>query len=254
MDLAAAQASKHDLICRKLGLADHAGGRAARRRVRLGLDGDPRRHPLRGRRRRHHDQRGPGGAGPPAGRRGRASATASRSACRTTASSAASSSTRSPRSACPSTSARAARRVLRHPARRPAPARPAAQPRHQLGRRVAARPVVVHRSLRVPRRRADRRRRRACWRWSGPASRCATSSRCASTTPGRCGRGSPTSRRTGTTPSPLVGEARARVWRLYMAGSAVGFEDGGISVHQVLGVVPTEPAPAGCRRPAAGWG
>jgi cyclopropane-fatty-acyl-phospholipid synthase len=36
----------------------------------------------------------------------------------------------------------------------------------------------------------------------------------------------------------LVGEARAKIWRLYMAGSAVGFEDGGISVHQVLGVVP----------------
>ena len=30
----------------------------------------------------------------------------------------------------------------------------------------------------------------------------------------------------------------ARVWRLYMAGSAIGFTDGGISVHQVLGVVP----------------
>lgn len=40
----------------------------------------------------------------------------------------------------------------------------------------------------------------------------------------------------------LVGAARARVWRLYMAGSAVGFEDGGINVHQVLGVVP---GPAG---------
>jgi len=36
----------------------------------------------------------------------------------------------------------------------------------------------------------------------------------------------------------LAGEARAKVWRLYMAGSAVGFEDGGISLHQVLGVVP----------------
>jgi cyclopropane-fatty-acyl-phospholipid synthase len=36
----------------------------------------------------------------------------------------------------------------------------------------------------------------------------------------------------------LVGEARARVWQLYMAGSAVGFEDGGISLHQVLGVAP----------------
>jgi cyclopropane-fatty-acyl-phospholipid synthase len=28
------------------------------------------------------------------------------------------------------------------------------------------------------------------------------------------------------------------VWRLYMAGSAVGFDDGGIGIHQVLGVVP----------------
>jgi cyclopropane-fatty-acyl-phospholipid synthase len=35
----------------------------------------------------------------------------------------------------------------------------------------------------------------------------------------------------------LVGEARAKIWRLYMAGSAVGFEDGGIAIHQVLGVV-----------------
>jgi cyclopropane-fatty-acyl-phospholipid synthase len=35
-----------------------------------------------------------------------------------------------------------------------------------------------------------------------------------------------------------VGVRRARVWLLYMAASANGFEDGGISVHQVLGVVP----------------
>ena len=34
----------------------------------------------------------------------------------------------------------------------------------------------------------------------------------------------------------LVGEGRARVWRLYMGASAVGFEDGGIAIHQVLGV------------------
>ncbi len=33
-----------------------------------------------------------------------------------------------------------------------------------------------------------------------------------------------------------AGVGRARVWRLYMAGSAVGFEDGGLSLHQVLGV------------------
>jgi cyclopropane-fatty-acyl-phospholipid synthase len=36
----------------------------------------------------------------------------------------------------------------------------------------------------------------------------------------------------------LVGPARTRIWRLYMAGSVIGFEDGGIAVHQVLGVVP----------------
>jgi cyclopropane-fatty-acyl-phospholipid synthase len=35
-----------------------------------------------------------------------------------------------------------------------------------------------------------------------------------------------------------VGERRARVWRLYMAGSVVGFVDGGLGIHQVLGVVP----------------
>jgi cyclopropane-fatty-acyl-phospholipid synthase len=33
-------------------------------------------------------------------------------------------------------------------------------------------------------------------------------------------------------------EGRARVWRLYMAGSALGFEDGRIQVHQVLAVKP----------------
>lgn len=38
----------------------------------------------------------------------------------------------------------------------------------------------------------------------------------------------------------LVGLARARVWLLYMAASANGFEDGGLSIHQVLGVKPCE--------------
>jgi cyclopropane-fatty-acyl-phospholipid synthase len=33
-----------------------------------------------------------------------------------------------------------------------------------------------------------------------------------------------------------VGEGRARVWRLYMAASAVGFEDGALQLHQVLAV------------------
>lgn len=33
-----------------------------------------------------------------------------------------------------------------------------------------------------------------------------------------------------------VGAARARVWRLYMAASALGFETGHIQIHQVLAV------------------
>jgi cyclopropane-fatty-acyl-phospholipid synthase len=36
----------------------------------------------------------------------------------------------------------------------------------------------------------------------------------------------------------LTSEGRARVWRLYMSGSAAGFEAGRISIHQVLGVRP----------------
>lgn len=36
----------------------------------------------------------------------------------------------------------------------------------------------------------------------------------------------------------LAGPARARTWRLYMAGSALAFEAGRISVHQVLAVRP----------------
>src|SRR5262245_13285350 len=51
----------------------------------------------------------------------------------------------------------------------------------------------------------------------------------------------------------LVGERRARVWRLYMAGSAVGFTDGGINVHQVLGVVPTPDGASGMPRSRDGW-
>jgi cyclopropane-fatty-acyl-phospholipid synthase len=38
----------------------------------------------------------------------------------------------------------------------------------------------------------------------------------------------------------LVGEARARVWRLYMAGSAMNFEANRTQIHQVLGVKPDE--------------
>lgn len=42
-----------------------------------------------------------------------------------------------------------------------------------------------------------------------------------------------------------VGIGWARVWRLYMAASAVGFEDGGLAIHQVLGVLPATDATSG---------
>lgn len=51
----------------------------------------------------------------------------------------------------------------------------------------------------------------------------------------------------------LVGEGRARVWRLYMAASAVGFGDGGVSVHQVLGVVPARDGTSGMPPTREGW-
>jgi cyclopropane-fatty-acyl-phospholipid synthase len=51
----------------------------------------------------------------------------------------------------------------------------------------------------------------------------------------------------------LVGEGRARVWRLYMGASAIGFEDGGVNIHQVLGVVPDESGASGMPRTREGW-
>ncbi len=51
----------------------------------------------------------------------------------------------------------------------------------------------------------------------------------------------------------LAGEARARIWRLYMAGSAVGFEDGGVNLHQVLGVVPDENGTSAMPPTRHGW-
>ncbi|HVV37171.1 MAG TPA: cyclopropane-fatty-acyl-phospholipid synthase family protein [Acidimicrobiales bacterium] len=51
----------------------------------------------------------------------------------------------------------------------------------------------------------------------------------------------------------LVGETRARVWRLYMAASAVGFEDGGLGLHQVLGVVPDADGNSGMPRTRDVW-
>jgi cyclopropane-fatty-acyl-phospholipid synthase len=51
----------------------------------------------------------------------------------------------------------------------------------------------------------------------------------------------------------LAGVGRARVWRLYMAGSAVGFEDGGLSLHQCLGVKQGPDGLSGMPRSRHGW-
>jgi cyclopropane-fatty-acyl-phospholipid synthase len=51
-----------------------------------------------------------------------------------------------------------------------------------------------------------------------------------------------------------VGVRRARVWQLYMAASANGFEDGGISIHQVLGVVPGPDGGSGMPFTRSAWG
>ncbi len=52
----------------------------------------------------------------------------------------------------------------------------------------------------------------------------------------------------------LVGKARANIWRLYMAASANGFDDGGLAIHQVLGVVPDGAGHSGMPPSRTGWG
>ena len=49
-----------------------------------------------------------------------------------------------------------------------------------------------------------------------------------------------------------VGPARARIWRLYMAGSALGFEAGRLQVHQVL-AVRAERGQSGLPLPPGAW-
>jgi cyclopropane-fatty-acyl-phospholipid synthase len=52
----------------------------------------------------------------------------------------------------------------------------------------------------------------------------------------------------------LVGEGRARVWRLYITASANAFDQGAIAVHQVLGVRPTADGASLMPATRAGWG
>ena len=51
-----------------------------------------------------------------------------------------------------------------------------------------------------------------------------------------------------------VGTRRARVWQLYMAASANGFDEGGISVHQVLGVIAGPDGASGMPSTRSAWG
>ena len=52
----------------------------------------------------------------------------------------------------------------------------------------------------------------------------------------------------------LVGEPRARIWQLYIAGSVNGFDDGGLQIAQVLGVKPDADGASGMAPTRAGWG
>ena len=49
----------------------------------------------------------------------------------------------------------------------------------------------------------------------------------------------------------MVGEEVARVWRLYLVGGALAFEEGRMGVDQILMVKPTPRRP---QRPAAACG
>jgi cyclopropane-fatty-acyl-phospholipid synthase len=51
----------------------------------------------------------------------------------------------------------------------------------------------------------------------------------------------------------LVGEGRARVWRLYMAASAISFGTGVIGIHQTLGVKATADGRSGMPSSRAAW-
>lgn len=51
----------------------------------------------------------------------------------------------------------------------------------------------------------------------------------------------------------LVGERRANIWRFYMAASANGFDDAGLAIHQVLGVVSEPHGVSGMPPTRTGW-
>ena len=241
-----AQAAKHDLICRKLGLDAHAGRAPARRRVRVGIDGHPRRRRTTTCRSSASRSARPRPRWPASGSPRPASPTGSRSDCRTTATSAAETfDAISSIGMSEHVGQREPRPLLRAAARRAAARGSAAEPRHQLGRRLEARAAVVRRSLRVPRRRADRRRREragdGAGRLRGPRRRVAAralrphAAGVGRQPGGRMGRG-------GGASSAVRGRGSGgSTWPARRSA----FTDGGIAIHQVLGVVPTTDGASG---------
>ena len=216
---------------------------AARRGLRLGRHGDARRAAPRGEGGRRDDLSVAGGEGDASEWPMRACPTASRSACTTTETSSTARTTRSLRSACSSTSGWRSSaststgcerscvpggRMLNHGISRPW------SPRHsRLGR------SKLHRSVRVPRRRAARGRhrgRRRCSKQGLEVRHVESAPRAlrAHAAPLGCQPRSPT----GTRRWSSSGSGRARVWRLYMAASALNFERG------------PHPDPSGARREA----
>ena len=117
------------------------------------------------------------------------------------------------------------------------PGRADAQPRHLGGRRVTAATARLRVPLRVPRRRAARRRQHGAVDGAGRVRGARRRE------PARALRHdvAPVGGQPGAQLGravELVGEGRARVWLLYMSGSINSFDDNRIAIHQVLGVVP----------------
>ena len=248
-----AQAAKHDLVCRKLGLDQRDGHASARRRVRLGIDGDPCGHALPGVR-----------------------WSASRSAANRSSSA---------RKRVSEAGVGDRVEIRMQDYRELGDEQFDAISSIGMAEHVGAKRLdeyfsILHGAL-VPTGRllnhaissvgGSRMGRRSfvgryvfpdgelidvgarCWRWSGPASRCATSSRCASTTPRRCGHGSPTWRPTGTRPSPLPMSPGRGSGGSTWPGRRSAFDDGDVNVHQVLGVVPAANGASAIPATRAGW-
>ena len=251
--LEAAQQSKHDLICHKLGLPGRPGQTHPRCRLWLGCIRHSRCAALRRTSGRGDPQSGAGSVGARPDSSGRLGQRH-----------------RDPPAGLPRHTGRAVRRhrvgrhvrargirqerrILRHHAPPPPAGGSPAQSRDLERRRVTHRAAARSSGAMCSPTGSSSTSARSCCRWRRRASRCATSSPSASTTPRRSVPGSPTCSEHWDAAVADVGIRRARVWQLYMAASANGFEDGGISIHQVLGVVPGPEGHSGMPPTRGAW-